>query len=187
VGIAVGANFLLWPSREPDLVATEAKKAIAAHGAYAETCFSLLLDEATEDQLDQARQAAGVSSNALEALITRALLEPGQQDQDPLEAALVIDAALRRYAGRLATLRHDPALAASVSREALRTWRDWIADSMRRLTAGGTDLTSRPDPGKSDALGRIGRQIELMAGALQRLGQRSPQAEPARYTSAQRF
>src|SRR6195952_195120 len=29
--IAVSANFLLWPSREPDLVAPEVKKAIAAH------------------------------------------------------------------------------------------------------------------------------------------------------------
>ena len=38
--IAVGANFLLWPSREPDLVAAEVKNAIAAHGAYAEANFS---------------------------------------------------------------------------------------------------------------------------------------------------
>ena len=46
--IAVGANFLLWPSREPDLLAPEVKKAIAAHGAYAEANFSMLLGETTD-------------------------------------------------------------------------------------------------------------------------------------------
>ena len=44
--IAVGANFLLWPSREPDLVAAEVKQAIAAHGAYADADFAALLGEA---------------------------------------------------------------------------------------------------------------------------------------------
>ncbi|HET6307307.1 MAG TPA: FUSC family protein, partial [Rhodopila sp.] len=33
--MAVGANFLLWPSREPDLVVPEVRQAIAAHGAWA--------------------------------------------------------------------------------------------------------------------------------------------------------
>lgn len=68
--IAVGANFLLWPSREPDLLPAEVKKAIAAHGAYAEADLSVLLGEATEASVDQARRSAGVTINALEALIT---------------------------------------------------------------------------------------------------------------------
>jgi uncharacterized membrane protein YccC len=167
--IAVGANFLLWPSREPDLVAPEVKKAIAAHGAYAEANFSLLLGETTDAQLGQALRAVGTASNALEALITRALLEPGKQNRDPLEAAMVIDAALRRCAGRLATVQHDPALAAGVPRETVRIWRNWIADSMRRLSEGKTDLSPRPTGPDADALGRIARQIELMAGAIERL------------------
>jgi uncharacterized membrane protein YccC len=57
--IAVGANLLLWPSREPDLLAPEVKKAIAAHGVYAEANFSMLLGERTDAQLSQARRAAG--------------------------------------------------------------------------------------------------------------------------------
>ncbi len=73
--MAVGANFLLWPSHEPDLVAPEARKAIAAHGAYADAACSVLLKEATPSQLGRARSAAGVSTNALEALITRAMLD----------------------------------------------------------------------------------------------------------------
>jgi uncharacterized membrane protein YccC len=61
--IAVGANFLLWPSREPDLVAPEARKAIGAQGIYAETNFSMLLGETTATALAQARRAAGTASN----------------------------------------------------------------------------------------------------------------------------
>ena len=85
--IAVGANFLLWPSREPDLVAAEVKNAIAAHGSYAEADFAALLGDAQNPgaALGPARRAADVASNALEALITRALLEPGKQRQDALE------------------------------------------------------------------------------------------------------
>jgi uncharacterized membrane protein YccC len=167
--VAVGANFLLWPSREPDLVAPEVKNTIATHGAYAEAIFSVLLGETTEAQLGQVRRAAGVSSNALEALITRALLEPGDQHKDALEAAMVVDAALRRCAGRLAAVQHDPGLAGRMSRETLRIWRDWVTESMRRLAAGGTVLPPRPDAAQADALARIARQIELMAGAMERL------------------
>ena len=32
--LAVAANFLLWPSREPDLVDAEVRRSIAAHAAY---------------------------------------------------------------------------------------------------------------------------------------------------------
>ena len=98
--VAVAANFLLWPSREPDLVAPEVKSAIGAHAAYAEADFSALLGETDLTQLNHARRAAGLASNSLEALITRALLEPGKQQHAALEAAMVIDAALRRCAGR---------------------------------------------------------------------------------------
>ena len=168
--IAVGANFLLWPSHEPDLVAAEVKNAIAAHGTYAEANFSTLLNETTTARLGQARRAAGVASNALEALITRALLEPGKRKQDALEAAMFIDAALRRCAGRLATLQHDPAAVAHLPPETLRTWRDWVAGSLRSLASGKINLQPRPAGQETDALARIARQIELMSGAIERLG-----------------
>jgi uncharacterized membrane protein YccC len=167
--IAVGANFLLWPSREPDLVLAEVKKAIAAHGTYAEADFSALLGESTGSALGQARRAAGVATNALEALITRALLEPGKKRHDPLEAAMAVDAALRRCAGRLATLQHDPLTASNIPARTLRIWRDWIGDSMRLLASGKTDLPPRPAGAENDALGRIARQIELMSGAMERI------------------
>ncbi len=156
-------------SREPDLVAAEVKQAIAAHGAYAEADFSVLLGEASEASLDQARRAAGVTTNTLEALITRALLEPGHKRQDALEAAVVIDAALRRCAGRLAALPHDAALASNTPAEALRTWRDWVGTAMKSLASGKTELPPRPDAMDNPALSRIARQIELMSGAMGRL------------------
>ena len=167
--IAVGANFLLWPSREPDLVAAEVKKAIAAHGTYAEADFSALLGETTETALGQARRAAGVTTNALEALVTRALLDPGNKTQDALEAAMVVDAALRRCAGRLATLQHDPRLGSEIPPQTLRIWRDWVGTSMRLLATGTTDLPPRPAGMANEALARIARQIELMSGAMDRL------------------
>jgi len=167
--VAVGANFLLWPSREPDLVAAEVRKAIEAHGVWAEADFSVLLHEATEASLGPARRAAGVTTNALEALITRALLEPGNKNRDALEAAMVVDAALRRCAGRLATLQHDPGIASNTPGETLRRWRDWIAASMRLLASGQTDLPPRPTEIDNVDLGRIARQIELMAGAMESL------------------
>lgn len=162
--LAVAANFLLWPSREPDLVAAEAKKAIAAHADFAEADFAALLGE--KSPVEQTRRAAGVASNALEALITRALLEPGRDKQVPLEAAMVIDAALRRCAGRLATMQHG---AEQVPQETLRRWRDWIARSLHGLAEGRTDLTPRPAGPASATLTRIARQIELMSGAAARL------------------
>ncbi|HEY0423540.1 MAG TPA: FUSC family protein [Rhodopila sp.] len=169
--IAVSANFLLWPSREPDLVAPEVKKAIAAHATYVEAGFSSLLEETSRTPLVSARREAGVASNALEALISRALLEPGNKKHDQLEAAMVIDAALRRCAGRLATLPHDPTIMQGVPKLTLRTWGDWIVESLRLLAAGKTELSPRPPGNDSDALARMARQIELMSGAIPRLEQ----------------
>nr|WP_294525125.1 FUSC family protein [uncultured Rhodopila sp.] len=168
--IAVAAGFLLWPSRERELVAAEVRNAIAAHGAYAEADFSVLLKEAPSSALGQARRAAGVASNALEALITRALLDPTRKNPEKLEAAMVVDAALRRCAGRLTTLRYDPATAKNLSPENLRIWRDWIGGSLRLLASGQTDLPPRPEGGETESLARLARQIELMAGAVGRLG-----------------
>jgi uncharacterized membrane protein YccC len=168
--IAVAAGFVLWPTRERELVAAEVRNAIAAHGAYAEADFSVLLKEASPSTLGQARRAAGVASNALEALITRALLDPTRKNPEKLEAAMVVDAALRRCAGRLTTLRYDPATANSLAPESLRIWRDWIAGSLRLLASGQTDLPPRPEGAETESLARLARQIELMAGAVGRLG-----------------
>jgi hypothetical protein len=62
----------------------------------------------------------------------------------------------------------DPALARKTETAALRAWRAWIGEAMRALADGETALPPRPVTAASDAVGRIVRQIELMAGALAR-------------------
>jgi uncharacterized membrane protein YccC len=168
--IAVAAGFLLWPSWEPERLGQEARAAIGAHGDYAAAALAFLLGKAEVRSVDQARRGAGVSSNGLEASISRALTEPGSGGRDRLEAALVIDAALRRCAGRLSAMQFDPGLRATLSSASLGAWRDWISGAMQSLAAGDARLTPRPDTAEVDSLVRIARQIGLMAGAITRLG-----------------
>ena len=166
--LAVAANFLLWPSREPDLVDAEVRRSIAAHAAYADAAFATLLG-APPAARTTARAGAGVATNALEALISRSLLEPIHGNQESLEAAMVIDAALRRTAGRLAALAYDPATGTGFSTQTLDAWRTWITTSLQALSAGRTPLAPRPDIQETEALRRIARQIELIEGAMPRL------------------
>ena len=49
-----------------------------------------------------------------------------------------------------------------------RDWRGWIGASMQTLASGSSDLPARPAGPDDAALGRIARQIELMAGTVQR-------------------
>lgn len=162
--VAVAANMTLWPWREPQLIAPQVQGTLAAHAAYADADFALLLGEQAD--ADAARRAAGVSSNQLEALITGALLDPGRRDTAALEAAMAIDAALRRFAGRLATLQHGADW--HVAPDVLRAWRDWTSHSLRLLAQGQNTLPPRP-AATTDTLSRIARQIELIGGAMERL------------------
>jgi uncharacterized membrane protein YccC len=169
--IAVASCYLMWPSWEPNRLADEIRAAIAAHGRYAAAVVSALLREIDAAAVEQARREAGLASNNAEASISRALLEPGGGGRDRLEAAMVIDAALRRLAGRLSAIQLDPRLGKALEPASWRAWRDWIAGNMASLAGGATTLTPRPQPGAAppDAIGRILRQIELMAGALERV------------------
>ncbi len=83
---------------------------------------------------------------------------------------MVVDASLRRFAGRLVALQHDPTLVADVPRDALRAWRDWMHDAVNRLASGRSDLPPRPTALETDAMRHIARQIELVAGVMTRLG-----------------
>ncbi|HYM03911.1 MAG TPA: FUSC family protein [Stellaceae bacterium] len=170
--VAVSGCYVLWPSWEPGRLRDEIRAAIAAHGRYARAVLSQLLDETTLAEVEQARRAAGLASNNAEASISRALLEPRAGRQDRLETAMVIDAALRRLAGRLSAMQLDPTLRRLCAPEVIRIWRDWIAGAMEALAEGAAVAPPRPlAPGgsQSDAFSRSARQIELMAGAMARL------------------
>jgi uncharacterized membrane protein YccC len=163
---AVAANFVLWPSREPARVTAEARAAVAAHARYASAVFGLGDAEKDPNAIDRARREAGVATNSFEATINRALLEPGSADPARLEAALVIDAALRRCAGRLAALQLAPG---GVPGEAFRTWGRWIADGLATIASGQSAVGGRPQVTANDAILRLARQVELMAGVVERL------------------
>jgi uncharacterized membrane protein YccC len=168
-GLAVVASLVLWPSWEPGRVARDLRAAILTHGAYARAEIGVLLGEATPEQVEAARRAAGMASNNLEATLQRALLEPGRPSAG-VEAALTVDAALRRMAGRLSAMHlaaregHDPT--------PWHDWAAWIENATEALAEGGASLPQRPklpagDP-QSEALNRIARQLETSASAMRR-------------------
>jgi uncharacterized membrane protein YccC len=170
--LAVLANVVLWPSWEPDRLAREIRAAIGAHGRFARADIQALLGEASPADVERARREAGLASNNVEASLQRAMVEP-RGDGAAIEAALTIDAALRRMAGRLSALQLDLALP-HTDRAAWIAWRDWIDTATAALSAGQSDLPPRPalprDDPHTEALVRIGRQLELSAGAVARLG-----------------
>jgi uncharacterized membrane protein YccC len=175
--LAVLGCATLWPSWEPDRVARELRTALDAHAAYADTELAVLIGEAPADALDPVRRAAGVASNNLEASLARALQEPRRSARAGLESAMVVDAALRRLAGRLSSMQHDPAL--GPDKAALAAWRDWLRLAFASLARGAPLPPGQPALEPGSATARIARQIELMDGALRR-GDRSVAAlEPA--------
>jgi uncharacterized membrane protein YccC len=166
-GIAVAACFLLWPNFEPQRLLQEMRAAIAASGHCVAAALLVLDGDAAADAA-RARRECGVAINSLQASISRALIEPAQRPRAPLQAAMLIDAALRRCAGRATAIMLDPTMRTAMPQPAWRSWRDWIARSSISLAAGVAQLEPRPTPA-IEAVSRIGRQFELIAGALERL------------------
>ncbi|HUC17175.1 MAG TPA: FUSC family protein [Acetobacteraceae bacterium] len=172
--LAVVGTLVLWPSFEPERLAQELSQAIEAHASYGDAVFSFLIGEAAAGEVEAWRRAAGLASNNLEASLQRALNEPVGRRQRRLEVAALIDAALRRIAGRLAAMQQDAALAGSVPRGAWAEWRAWF-DRAMQVAAKGDAPPPRPalpqgqeaDRG-GEALARIARQVELIPEALAR-------------------
>ncbi len=170
--IAVAGCYLLWPDWQPNRLTDEIRAAIQAHGAYADAEIGFILRQTPNAALEQARRAAGLASNNVEASVARALLEPRGPQNDRLEAAMVIDAALRRFAGRLTAMQYDPEQPGALAAGAWAQWRGWIAASMAHLSAGRTRLDPHPplvEGPHTAALGRIARQVELIAGTIARV------------------
>ena len=174
--LALAGGLVLWPSWEPGRLFVQMRAAIAAYARFAETELSAIVGETTPAQVEAARRAAGVASNNMEASLSRALHEPGHANRFRLEAVLVIDAALRRMGGRLAALQLDAGLQKALPPSDWRRWRDWLAASLRALSDNPASLPLPPHPGfgpgkdaRTETLGRLARQVELIAGALKRV------------------
>lgn len=165
--LAVLGCIALWPSWEPDRLRRELSTAFLAHAAFAEADFGNILGELPDAEVDRARRAAGVASNNLETSISRALTEPRRVGRGAgLQRAMVVDAALRRMAGRLSILHLDHHDEDGVSPTLLRAWRDWVCAALRALAAGEGSPGPRPGGPAPVALVRIARQIELLEGAV---------------------
>lgn len=175
--LAVLGCAVLWPSWEPGRLSRELRAALEAHAAYVDTELAVLLGEQPAAALDAMRRASGVASNNLEASLARALQEPRRSSaRTGLEAAMVVDAALRRLAGRLSSFQHDPAPVPGAAE--LAAWRDWLRLAFQALADGGPLPPGQPTHEPGSAMARIARQVELMDGALQREEGRAP--APAR-------
>jgi hypothetical protein len=185
--IALICSLALWPGRQPQRAVAEVRAAITAHAASADAVLGEILGEHPSEQSDAARRQAGIASNTLESALSRSMLEPRLVAGSHLNAALTIDAALRRIAGRLSVVRilhegeaaDDSVPAVSVAR--LGEWRAWIKTANAIIlatsphTTAGRPLPPRPrldapaDDPVADGLTRIARQIELIAGAIPKL------------------
>lgn len=175
--LAVAGSLLLWPSWEPGRLRQELRTALAAHASYGAALFSEMLGETSREATEQARRAAGVATNNLEASLSRALQEPRRSQRPRLEAAIMADAVLRRIAGRLSAIRHDPSSRASLDAESWSRWRDWISAASGELLSGKTPPPAPSGAAQLEALSRISHQIELLDGALRRFSQPGPSAQ----------
>jgi uncharacterized membrane protein YccC len=156
--LAVLGNLLLFPGFEATRVETSIGNAIAAHAAYARAVFSALLDGTAAP--DAARRAAGMASNNLEASLARALAEPHKGGDALIERGAVVDAALRRMAGRLSVLALDRPKIPPEARPLWQDWQNWLASSFAGKPPPRPPLPTGP---AADALTRLARQVELIS------------------------
>lgn len=167
--IAAAGCLLLWPSWEPPRLRKELQASLRAHARFAEAVVSMMLGEAGEKTVEAARRAAGVAANNLEASLSRALQEPRRRQRDWLEAAMVVDATLRRIGGRLTVLQHEAWSREALDDDAWRSWRSWIGSTLDAFAAGKPAPTPRPQGASLESLSRIARQVELLERPLTRL------------------
>ncbi len=156
--LAVVGNLVLWPGFEGARVEAGIAAAIAAHEAYAKAVFAALLEGGPAP--DAARRAAGLASNNLEASLARALLEPHKGRDRVIERGAIVDAALRRLAGRLSVLALDRPAVTAEERPLWEAWAGWLAASLAGATGKRPAL---PGGAGAETLTRLARQAELIA------------------------
>ncbi len=92
-------------------------------------------------------------------------MEPHRGHDPLLRSALVVDAALRRTAGRLAVLNLDPMPAAD-ELGLWQRWRDWLDAALDPMR--GPEPPTPPPVARAasaESLRRLARQAELVFGA----------------------
>lgn len=160
-GLALLASMLLWPRWDSRRLRQDVEAALKAHAALAS---AVLMGAGRLDAraMLAARRAAGVASNNLEAALSRALQEPRRIHTHETEAALAVDAALRRLGGALIAFPH----AKDVSDEEVGSWRRWTDEGLTGLSLGRRLTTPAPAAVPTSALARIGRIVGAIDHAL---------------------
>lgn len=161
-GLAVLGSAFLWPGFEAPKLATVIASAKREHLAYADAVFAALLGQTGWGNVENARRAAGLVSNNLEASIARALAEPHGKHEGLLMKAATADAAMRRLAGRLSLLAVERPDISVQDKPLWVSWRGWLHAAL-----GQHKMTLRPDlpaGAGADDLVRLARQVELMTG-----------------------
>ena len=157
-GLAVLGNLVLWPGFEGGRLDANIADAIRAHVAYVHAVFDALLEDKPAPAAP--RRAAGLASNNLEAALSRALLEPHRRQDPALARGAVVDAALRRMAGRLSVLSFDRPAISAADRPLWEAWQRWLED---RLSNNLRPRPAMPSGAGAETLGRLARQAELVA------------------------
>lgn len=161
-GVAVLGSAFLWPGFEAPKLALVIASAKRAHQAYADAVFAALLGQKGWDTVENARRAAGLASNNLEASIARALAEPHGKHEELLMKAATADAAMRRLAGRLSLLAVERPDISEQDRPLWMAWEGWLQAALEQHK-----ISPRPDlptGAGADDLVRLARQVELMTG-----------------------
>ena len=157
-GLAVLGNLVLWPSFGREGLESFISTAIDAHAAYVKAVFGALLDAGAAP--DAAQRMAGLASNNLEAALSRSLLEPHKSRDPVIERGAIVDAALRRMAGRLSVLVLDRPVIPPQARPLWQEWQNWLVFCLSSKPIPRPPL---PDGPGSEALTRLARQVELIA------------------------
>jgi uncharacterized membrane protein YccC len=155
---AVLANLVLWPGFAHSKLESFISAAINAHAAYVKAVFGALLGATLSPEA--ARRAAGLASNNLEAALSRALLEPHKRRDPIIERGAVVDAALRRMAGRLSVLALDRPKIPPQARPLWQEWQNWLVYC---LTSEPVPRPPLPNGPGDEALTRLARQVELIS------------------------
>jgi hypothetical protein len=93
-------------------------------------------------------------------LLARALAEPHRGRDLVIERGAVVDAALRRIAGRLSVLAWDRPVIADEMRPLWAAWQDFLTGGLIGKAGKRPDI---PAGSTADALTRLARQVELIS------------------------
>jgi uncharacterized membrane protein YccC len=171
--LGLAAGLFLWPSRESLQLPAQLAQALDAQRRY----LVAALDGAANAEM--ARRQAGLATNNAEASLQRFLGEPGRRSAPLTEPAMTLAIGLRRLSAAAAALLLLPPQSRAEAKADLGTARNWVDIELNGIATAIRD--TKPPPPINSApvlcrhgiieaeLGRIGRQIDIIQSAANRM------------------